>query len=226
MLLPAQPNRSLLEGLDVLQAVIGRPGGVGSRELARELGLEPTRVNRLLKTLAHAGLARQDEDRRYWPGPGVHALAAQAVFGSGLVRRAAGPLERLHDTGLVVALGVLWRDRVSYLYHASPGMTAGQAVGRAGLFPADRSAIGVALWAQGDLRRVPARARPLVKRARDLGHALVDTDRPHRRSLGIALPGEEAAAVALSGRFSDKQLPALIERLRQTVHDIASPTDA
>jgi len=55
--MPAQPNLSLINGLTCLQELIASPSLVGSRELARRLGLEPTRVNRLLGTLAQLGLA-------------------------------------------------------------------------------------------------------------------------------------------------------------------------
>jgi len=82
---------------------------VGGRELARELGLEPTRVNRLLRTLAHLGLAQQDDRRKYRRGPGIHVLAAQAKFRSGLLRRAMPVLESLRRFEFTVALGVLWR---------------------------------------------------------------------------------------------------------------------
>jgi len=87
-MLPAQPNQSLIDGLACLQQLASEREPVGGRELARDLGLEPTRVHRLLRTLAHLGLAQQDAQRRYRPGPGIHVLAAQAMFGSGLLRRA------------------------------------------------------------------------------------------------------------------------------------------
>src|SRR5687767_1336816 len=119
---PAQPNQSLIDGLTVLQALAVAAGPVGGRALARELNLEPTRVNRLLKTLAFLGMAEQTSDRKYFPGPGMHILAARALYGSGLVTRAMPYLEQLvarYDR--VVALGVLWRDQVSYLYHWQPG---------------------------------------------------------------------------------------------------------
>src|SRR5262245_29763060 len=103
-MLPAQPNQSLIDGLACLQALASSSEAVGNRELARALGLEPTRVNRLLKTLAHLGLAEQDAQRRYRPGPAIHVLAAQSLFGSKLIRRAIGPLEELHRFGLIVAL--------------------------------------------------------------------------------------------------------------------------
>lgn len=62
--LPAQPNQSLMEGIEVLFALVqrGRPAGV--RELARELDMTPTRLQRYVATLAHLGLTTQGTDRR------------------------------------------------------------------------------------------------------------------------------------------------------------------
>ena len=212
-MMPAQPNQSLIDGLAVLQAIAGRDGAVGGRELARDLGLEPTRTNRLLKTLAALGLALQGEDRRYRPGPGVHVLAAQALHGSGLLRRAVPHLERLHRHGLTVALGVLWREHVSYLYHAQPGMAAADAIGRAGLYPAVESGIGMALLAaHGDLRQHPTRRGQLQRIRRD-GYAFVATQHRGHHSLGVALPDASGAGIALAGRISATRVPALVADL-------------
>ena len=155
-MLPSQPNKSLLDGLDCLQLLASSAEALGSREVARQLGLEPSRANRLLKTLAHTRLIEQDERRRYRPGPGIHALAAQSLFGSGLIRRALGPLGELHVHGHTVAMGVLWRDHMSYLYHADPGMDTSTALGRIGLFPVTRSGLGMALLACQDDENVRA----------------------------------------------------------------------
>jgi DNA-binding IclR family transcriptional regulator len=222
MPLPAQPNRSLIDGLAVLQAVVGRGDAVGSRELGRELNLEPTRVNRLLKTLAHLGLTEQGGDRKYRPGPAIHVLAAQSLFGSGLIRRAIGPLRDLGRFDLTVALGVLWRDRVSYLYHAAPGMPPEQALGRAGLFPAAKSGIGVALWAvQADAVALPSDARELVREARERGYAYVPTGAEGIHSLGVAVPDASHSAVAFSGRIAPERVEELAAALRQAVEAIA-----
>ena len=147
---PAQPNQSLIDGLTVLQALAVASGPVGGRALARELHLEPTRVNRLLKTLAYLGMAEQTSDRKYLPGPGMHVLAARSLYGSGLVTRAMPQLEALARYDRVVALGVLWRDQVSYLYHWQPGLTPVQAVGRLNAYPASQSSIGRILLARAD----------------------------------------------------------------------------
>ena len=86
--LNAQPNKSLIDGITTLQALATSPDPVGCRELARRLDIDPIKVNRLLKTLAYLGIARQTADRKYTAGPGMHVLAAQSLFASGLIRRA------------------------------------------------------------------------------------------------------------------------------------------
>ena len=85
--LNAQPNKSLIDGITTLQALATSPDPVGCRELARRLDIDPIKVNRLLKTLAYLGIARQTADRKYTAGPGMHVLAAQSLFASGLIRR-------------------------------------------------------------------------------------------------------------------------------------------
>ena len=122
--LNAQPNKSLIDGITTLQALATSPDPVGSRELARRLDIDPVKVNRLLKTLAYLGIARQTADRKYTAGPGMHVLAAQSLFASGLIRHALPVLENLRRFGHTVALGVLWQDNVSYLFHAPPGIEA------------------------------------------------------------------------------------------------------
>lgn len=115
----AQPNQSVGHALTCLIGLTDA-GVIGSRELARRLGMEHTRVNRLLGTLADLGLAERTTDRRYRPGPGLHGLAAGALRGSGLLQAALPEIRALHDQGYGVALGLLWLGRVVYLYHGSP----------------------------------------------------------------------------------------------------------
>lgn len=142
--LPAQPNQSLRDGLRCLQVVLAQSQGIGVRELARQLGMETTRVHRLLKTLAHLGFIHQDQRKRYIGGPAVHVLAAQSLHASGILKRSLPILRQCSSDfpAAVVALGVLWENSVSYLYHAEPQMTVEEAVGRIHLYPALRSSIG------------------------------------------------------------------------------------
>jgi DNA-binding IclR family transcriptional regulator len=226
-MLPAQPNQSLIDGLACLQALASSSEAVGNRELARTLGLEPTRVNRLLKTLAHLGLAEQDAQRRYRPGPAIHVLAAQSLFGSKLIRRAIGPLEELHRFGLIVALGVLWRDQTSYLYHAEPGMTAAHALGRVGLHPATATGIGMALLARQPDESISDQYGPsdelsgALARIRTQNYALVTTDRRHR-TVAVVIEGGDAA-LGLSGEFPDARVPELVAALRDAAAEIGAP---
>ncbi|WP_303828596.1 IclR family transcriptional regulator [Asticcacaulis taihuensis] len=148
--LNAQPNQSLIDGIATLQAVAISPEPVGCRELARQLGFEPSRVNRLLKTLAYLGIVRQTTNRKYIGGPGMHVLTAQSLYASGLIRHALPVLEGLQRFGMTVAMGVLWKDNVSFLYHSPPGMSATESLGRIGLYPASTSGLGLALMAEHD----------------------------------------------------------------------------
>lgn len=238
-MLPAQPNRSLIDGLACLQAIASDPTPVGSRDLARRLGLEPTRVNRLLKTLAHLGLTRQGAGRKYTVGPGIHVLSAQAMFASRLIRHAIGPLRELQKLGLTTAFGVLWGDRVSYLYHAAAGMSADEALGRVGLFPASQSGIGMALLAnqtdpqiralyrgEDEIAGYPGGIEALieeVERIRRRGYAVVRQPL-QSKSLSVSVgKGEQAcAAIALSGPIEQRRIKTLVAALQQAAESITT----
>jgi DNA-binding IclR family transcriptional regulator len=232
---PAQPNQSLIDGLACLQALAAHAQPIGSRELGRMLGLEPTRVNRLLKTLAFVGLAQQNEQRKYLPGPAIHVLAAQSVRGSGLIRRALGPLESLFELDLQVAMGVLWDDQVCYLYHHSPGESAGLGIGREPLYPAASSGVGQALlagWSDEEIRELYKDERRSVvlegddgllaqlAQVRAQGYALTRTQEASDiRTLGVALKGDNAA-IAVAGRFADRDVPRIHERVAEVARRI------
>lgn len=144
---PAQPNQSLVNGLDCLLFLASSPHPVGGRELARSLGMEPTRVNRLLGTLAYVGLAEQTPERKYFAGPGLHVLAAMSLRGSRLLGTALPHLRDLSvRLGKGVALGVLWRRHVCYLFHGN-GKDLAAAIAGQDLFPAEDSSIGRVLLA-------------------------------------------------------------------------------
>ncbi len=143
----SQPNQSLIDGIRCLQYLVSSGRAIGCRELARLMGINTTRVNRLLMTMASIGLTRQDEQRRYLPGPGIHALAAQAIRGSALFSQALPILERHAPRDIVVAMGVLWEDQVIYIYHSEPGHQISQALAGFHMLPAWQSVIGMSLLA-------------------------------------------------------------------------------
>lgn len=144
-MVPAQPNRSIMTGITVLQEVVTAGAPVGSRDLARRMHLEHSRVNRILGTLVHMGMLGRGHDRKYVAGPGVHVLSAQSLHASGLIPASLGPLRELQRLGATVALGTLWRDVVCYLLHARPDVDLASTVGAHETFPADESVIAAAI---------------------------------------------------------------------------------
>ncbi|WP_395631036.1 IclR family transcriptional regulator [Aquidulcibacter sp.] len=226
--LNAQPNHSLIDGFNVLQALASIDEPIGGRKLARLLDLEPTRANRLLKTLAYMGFARQTEDRKYTTGPGMYVLAAQSLFASGFIRTALPALEELRRFNLTVALGVLWKDTVSYLYHAPPGMPSVEALGRIGIYPASKGGIGLALLAQYDdgyidsiygLKKVAGfenktALKQKLTEVRDLGYVRVKVhESEEKHTLAIAVGKPAHAALGLSGWIPESNVPELLEAL-------------
>jgi len=233
----AQPNQSLIDGIVTLQALATSPEPVGCRELARRLDANPTRVNRLLKTLAYMGIVRQTADRKYTAGPGMHVLAAQSLFASGLIRRALPVLESLRRFGHTVAMGVLWNDSVSYLFHAPPGIEAARGLGRIGLLPATTSGIGIELLAQlpdeevrelyGDreIPMFPGGIDDLLQtlaqvRAQRYARVHVADDRDHH-IVAVAVGEPVYAGIAMSGWIPESATAELVEALRQAAQDIA-----
>ncbi|WP_213948783.1 helix-turn-helix domain-containing protein [Luteibacter sp. dw_328] len=233
----AQPNQSLIDGILTLQALASASEPVGCRELARQLGANTTRVNRLLKTLAYMGIVRQTSDRKYAPGPGMHVLAAQSLFASGLIRRALPELERLRRFGHTVAMGVLWNDSVSYLFHAPPGIEAARGLGRIGLLPATTSGIGIVLLAQlpdDEVREIYAdRDIPMfpegvdsllvtLAKTRKQGYARVHVadDRDHH-IVAVATGEPVVAGLAMSGWIPESATAELVEALRLAALEIA-----
>lgn len=225
---PAQPNQSLLGGLECLQALAGAERPVGSRELARLLDLEPTRANRLLGTLALSGLAERTPGGKYAPGPGLHVLAAMSLRGSRLLSKALPHLETLRTEarGFAVALGCLWRRQVAYLFFAESGARLEAAVAGRALFAAEQSSIGLALLAAKSAAELRAlyRERPPAEQAailrsvaevRRQGWALVGG-----RTLGVAVGSPPVAGLALAGKPTPRVRPGLVAKLKETAEAI------
>ena len=235
-MLPAQPNQSLMNGLACLQAVVTADGPVGSREVARQLGLEHTRVSRLLGTLCHLGFVERTERRKFRPGAGIHVLSAQSLRGSGLLAAALPHMRALADEALTLALGVLWDRSISYLVHARPAQPPDDAIGAHRLYPAEESILGVALMAHvtdAEVRRRfsrPPRALAReaiagflekVRRARAEGVAIEETA-PGTWSLAAVVGEPPVAAIAWAGARDKARLPALGVRLKAAAAKIAA----
>ncbi len=145
--MPFQKNKSIEDSLRLLLEIAGEHESCGSRELSRRLDMEPTRINRFLKTLLASGFIEQGEDQRYYSGPGMQVLSAQCIFGSKLLRASLPVIEDIFPNNHVVGLGVLHRDQVSYLFHALPGTSLAEGIGRLHTYPATISSIGLMLLA-------------------------------------------------------------------------------
>lgn len=71
-----QPNQAAAKAILVLEAFTGSRPEWGVRELARELGMNPTTIHRLVSTLQNAGYLEQNStNQRYVLGPRVMRLA-------------------------------------------------------------------------------------------------------------------------------------------------------
>jgi DNA-binding IclR family transcriptional regulator len=229
--MPAQPNQSLIHGITCLQAVVAAERPIGSREVARMLGEEHTRVSRLLSTLASIGLLEQTAQRKYLPGPGLHVLAAQSLRGSKLLACALPHLTPLLGQGMTVALGVLWERQVCFLFHSKPGQPLEQSIGQHQLHPAERSSVGLALLAHA---LPPTEVRPggrvvdvePVDPVQDLEVVLAGVQKrgyarlrfAEKGILSVSVPlGEPPfAAIALSGAFVEAETERVVGILRET----------
>lgn len=237
--LPAQPNKSLIDGITVLQELSRRGIPTSCLELARDLGMENTRVHRILKTLAFLGLTKTNKSRKYMCGDGMHILAAQSLFGSGLLQIAIRYLEKLHACGLTVALGVLWRDKTSYLYHHDPRKKSTiEGLGGSGSVPLGMSSIGMVLMAQKSdseiveiLTEHPAEGycgtmddfMLEMKKTRERGYADVVTD---HRSMAITIGHPAFASIAFAGNIPDSDVDKYLQILKSTAKQIEEDLDA
>ena len=227
----SQPNQSLIDGIRCLQYLVTSGRAFGCRELARLMGINATRVNRLLMTMAAIGLTQQDEHRRYLPGPGIHALAAQAIRGSALFSQALPLLERHAPKDIVVALGVLWEDQVIYIYHSEPGSQVSQALAGFHTLPAWQSVIGMALLASETDEALQARfspehwqeMAPKLAQQRESGHVVWRHD---DGELSMAQPlGAHNAAIAFAGMWDadEKHVAPRLAQLNQLTAQLVTP---
>jgi DNA-binding IclR family transcriptional regulator len=229
----SQPNQSLIEGLACMQFLATAGDPVGTRELARRLDLNPMRANRLLKTLADIGLAQQDAKKRYSIGPGVHALTAQTMYGSKILNKALPLIKKIQFKKLTIAIGVLWREKVTYLYHGQVGMNIEEGIGRIGLVSFEQSSIGMLLASELDDESVKKLFKSIqinttqkkfiseIKKIRKQKYAVVESHGAHSHlSLALPIGKPVVAAIALSGIPTNKSLKPYMQELTQLVDEL------
>jgi DNA-binding IclR family transcriptional regulator len=232
---PAQPNQSLIDGLEVLRALAVAEAPIGSRDMARRLAMEPTRANRLLKTLASIGVARQTPDRRYVCGPAMHVLSAAAMYGSGLLARSAQAVERLRPFKMHVAVGVLWQNQVVYLYQSLPAGSQHDSLLAPRLYPAERSGVGLPILSQKsdtEVRQLYRDAAPVggiepllqsLRTTRAKGYAYLQRgDVRSADALGVGIGSPAFAGITLAGDIPESTVPDLIEPLNLAAAEIGA----
>ena len=217
---PAQSVQGLEHGIRCLLHLASAETPVGCRELARALDFEPTKVSRLLGTLAHLGLAAQTPDKKYVAGSGLNVLAALSLRGSRLLRAALPRVDALAaELGRGVALGVLWETRVCYLYHGTAGTLA--TIGGHELYPAEKSAIGLALLAQAPAPEAAELFPALSKLPKELatvrkrGYAVGATG-----SVGVCIGGELRLGGLAVDSCAAGEAPAVAAALRRCAEEI------
>ena len=226
---PSQIVYGLVDGMAVLQEMAMSPDPVSGLAVARKLNLSPIRVNRLLKTLAFLGLAYRTSSRRYAVGSGMHVIAAQSMAASGLLSRSFIHLDRLARHGYLVALGVLWKDKVCYLYYNSGGMPVENGLGGMSLYSALESSIGMSLLAE--LPEDNIRALFHEQADEELFRKLDEIRKKklalvkHKNHLSMAVNiGSPAyAAIAISGFKTSEGLDKFAKLLREAAKAIEKP---
>ncbi|WCE29149.1 helix-turn-helix domain-containing protein [Vibrio sp. SCSIO 43137] len=218
----SQPNQSLIDGIRCLQYLASSDEPLGCRELARQLDMNPSKVNRLLMTMASIGLTTQDNKRRYLPGSGIHALGAQAMRSSNLFRKSITVLENIAPHDHIVALGVLWEDKVVYLYHSKPGQDRYEALLDYKIQPATNSVIGICLLAEhSDEKLIQllgedrlSSIRPLIEKMRTEHHVFLNHS-DGELSMAVPIESVDKAALAFAGFYgiSDEQKQKKLQRL-------------
>lgn len=223
--LPAQVNQSLRGGIECLFQLVSADYPMGCSDMADALGMELTRVNRLLGTLAAMGIARRTRDRKYIPGPGLHLLSALSMRGSHLLSTGLPVLKKLAEqTASGVALGVLWQTQVCYLFHGKTG-DLDAAIAPGNLYPAEQSSIGRMLLSHRPDNDV---------RGRFTDHADLDgfikqlttirkqgySPAPDGKSLAVAVDQPPIAALAVMNPVAGQCPESLIQYLHAAAEEI------
>ena len=230
-------DKTLLKGLEVLEALARSDGARGVSELARELGLTKSNVHRTLQTLVSAGYVKKNEPADYECTMKVPHLAA-AILGRVDMKRLAEPAMQAlaRETLETVHLSVLDGADVFYIHKIDspqPVRAYSEISGRA---PAYCVATGKALLAFQAEDPMPRLGRLVAHTARTITtHEALRQELAQVREQGFAInrgewretvgglaapifdaAGRAVAAVGISGP-TERMRPA---RTRQFTPDV------
>jgi DNA-binding IclR family transcriptional regulator len=230
-LMPRQPNKSLIDGLKILQYVISFPDGIGVGSVAQELDINVIKVHRLLRTLAAGGYLRQIKGRKYAPGPAISVLAAQALQSTGFVKNVYPLLNDLHkETGMLLAYGMLWNRQVTYLYHAKPEVQGGLGLAGHTVVEATNSRLGLIMLAglsRGDLEsRYLESEIPGFESFEQLSTYLIEidkqgyiyapTDSEGNYTVAVRFKKDPTISLGIAGKIRKNGVMKWVEVLRKT----------
>jgi IclR family KDG regulon transcriptional repressor len=169
-------DKTLVKGLEVLEALAMSDSARGVSELAREMGLTRSNVHRTLKTLVGAGYARQDSKGDYECTLKLFQLAGSVVARVDVKREAEPFMAELAAKTLeTVHLSVLDDTDVIYLHKIDSPQPVRAYSTIAGRAPAYCVATGKALLAFQDeeyLERFRGKLQPHTPKTLATGTAL------------------------------------------------------
>jgi IclR family KDG regulon transcriptional repressor len=239
-------DKTLVKGLEVLEALAMSDSARGVSELAREMGLTRSNVHRTLKTLVAAGYARQDSKGDYECTLKLFQLAGSVVARVDVKREAEPFMAELAAKTLeTVHLSVLDDTDVIYLHKIDSPQPVRAYSTIAGRAPAYCVATGKALLAFQDeeyLDRFRGKLQPHTPKTlanstalraelaqvRELGYAL-NRGEWRETVCGLAAPIFDAtrrplAAVGISGpveRLKPARLKAFTPDVVQAARSIS-----
>ena len=238
-MLPAQPNQSIIDGIRCLRALSAAQRSLGAKELAQRLHLEPTRIHRLLRTLAYLGLASQNRERKYRAGPGLAVLGARSVTGSALMGNTIRHLEdALPEFSHSIEVGVMWEGLVFYLARGEPDKWEGGMWATREIREATETLLGMVLLAElqeetveliyqgGSVPGMPDGIRGLLhtlREVRNLGYICATSRRrPGYDAVAISL-ADGATGLEISGKATETERGEMILAARALVERIEWP---
>lgn len=237
----ASGNRAVIRGLEVLSLLVDEHRPMSPTAIAERVGIHQSSVSRILASLGRAGYVRKTSGRRFTPDFGLLTLAS-AVHDFDLIRRPRRAMEEAASrcAGMMVSLGMLWRDHMIYFLRATKGVETVAFVGPG--YPLHLSAPGLRIlvdlpeaealdvlrtsrerygWAQ-PTPKVPATEEEVLATARALvSHDILILDgwaEPGNIGGAIPLATGEEAPVALS--ITAKDLPVEHTSLALMLHEI------
>ena len=249
---PARPVNAVIRAAAILRLLGGAERPLTVTEIATELGLVPSTVLHILRTLAHEGLAATEAgSKRYRLGPGTVELARAYLGSPPLARRFQPHLDQLAREHGVTALGIEWDGGPALTVTAIACATTNFSV-HANLgsrFPALTSATGRCFAAHGDWSETALeRAFDDLdwQEAPDFDTWMAEVRAVRRNGFAeddgnylagvtvLAVPVLDGAgravgaltALALSGRLSAAERGPLIDDLKAAGHALSTASEA